>query len=151
MQHILAWSTTWMLDRLTVSFEDSWINIRLTRNPPTKDLSNPDNNIGQRRRRELETAVTQNSVNYRNYNKYTQSVLEYQAISRRRIDLLKGDSILSNLPVNRTILFDCYDADAGLCIKARFSVNNFRTGNSPIYITLNFTVDLSRVGEFKKN
>lgn len=116
-----------------------------------KDLSNPENDIGRRRRREIEATLAQSSVNYRNYNKYTQTVMEYQAISRRRLDLFKDDSILSNLPVNRTILFDCYDAEAGLCIKARFSVNNFRTGNTPIYITLNFTVDLSRVGEFIEN
>lgn len=139
-----------MLDRFTVSFEISRIKIRLTCNTPTKDLSNPENEIGRRRRRELEATVAQSSVNYRNYNKYTQTILEYQAVSRRRIDLFKEDSILSNLPVNRTILFDCYDAEAGHCIRARFSVNNFRTGNTPIYITLNFTVDLSRVGEFKK-
>lgn len=139
-----------MLDRFMVSFQISSINICLTRNHPAIDLSNSENHIGRRRRRELEAAVAQSSVNYRNYNKYTQSVLEYQATSLRRIDLFKDDLILSNLPVNRTILFDCYDAEAGLCIKARFSVNNFRTGNTPIYITLNFTVDLSRVGELKK-
>lgn len=113
------------------------------------DVSNPENDISRRRRRELETSIAQGSVHYRNYNKYTQTVQEYEAISRRRFDLFKDDSILSNLPVNRTILFDCNDAEAGLCVQARFSVNNFRTGNTPIFITLNFTVDLYRVGELR--
>lgn len=89
-------------------------------------------------------------VSYRNYNKYSQTIKEYEAVTaaRRRSSIAQDDVLLTSLPVNRTLLFDCYDAEAGLCVEARFSVTNFRADSSPILITVNFTIDLARVGRF---
>lgn len=55
------------------------------------------------------------------------------------------DVILSSLPPNRTIIFDCYDSEANLCVQAKFSVNNFKVGNIPIQIQLNFSIDLKKI------
>lgn len=99
----------------------------------------------RRRRRDAENA---GRVTYRNYNRYTQRVTEdVHQISRRSAYSVK-DVILANLPINRTIMFDCDIAEEGQCVAARFSVHNFRVGNIPIIVALNFTVDLSKIGNY---
>lgn len=55
------------------------------------------------------------------------------------------DNNLKSLPANRTIIFDCYNATTSFCVKAKFSVNNFQAGKTPILIQLNFTIDLHNI------
>lgn len=102
------------------------------------DPMNPEYEISRKRR----------NINYRNYNRYTQTISNPQySSSRARRSVLNHDPFLDNLPINRTFVFDCYDAAAELCIQARFSVNNFKVGNTPILVSFNFTIDLATVGK----
>lgn len=80
----------------------------------------------------------------RYYNRYTRSILDGHDINRRSVSN-HDDVILTGLPPNRTIIFDCYDSEASLCVQAKFSVNNFLVGNTPILIQLNFSVDLHKI------
>lgn len=57
------------------------------------------------------------------------------------------DSTLKNLPTNRTIFFDCESLDEQHCVQAKFTVHNFKRGDQPILISLNFSIDLNRIGE----
>lgn len=107
---------------------------------------NFDDQIGRRRRRR--DAENAGRVTYRNFNRYTQRVTDDVHQISRRSAFSVNDVILANLPINRTIMFDCDMANEGQCVEARFSVHNFRVGNVPIIVALNFTVDLSKVGKF---
>lgn len=80
------------------------------------------------------------------YNRFTRSILDggIHDINRRSISN-HDDIILTSLPPNRTIIFDCYDSEASLCVQAKFSVNNFKVGNAPILIQLNFSIDLNKI------
>lgn len=80
----------------------------------------------------------------RSYNRYTRSILDGHDINRRSVTN-HDDVILSSLPPNRTVIFDCYDSEANLCVQAKFSVNNFLVGNTPITIQLNFSIDLHKI------
>ncbi|KAJ6640903.1 Integrin alpha-PS3 [Pseudolycoriella hygida] len=80
----------------------------------------------------------------RYYNRYTRSILDGHDVNRRSVSN-HDDVILTSLPPNRTIIFDCYDSEASLCVQAKFSVNNFQVGNTPILIQLNFSVDLNKI------
>lgn len=86
----------------------------------------------------------------RYYNRYTQNVQEFRHnIRRRRSIQFQDDTIISNLPINRTILFDCHDeTGSALCIKGKFSVHNFKSGNNPILVSYIFDIDLSKIGKF---
>lgn len=57
------------------------------------------------------------------------------------------EHILNNLPPNRTIFFDCVNAVEGACVQAKFTVFNFKTGNMPILVSFNFSIDLNVIGE----
>lgn len=52
--------------------------------------------------------------------------------------------VLDNLPSNRTIRFNCAD-DPTFCLQGKFMVQNFRANDSPLVITLNFTVDIKKM------
>lgn len=78
------------------------------------------------------------------YSRYTRSILDGHDINRRSVSN-HDDIILTSLPINRTIIFDCYDSEASLCVQAKFSVNNFKVGNIPIQIQLNFSIDLKKI------
>lgn len=99
-----------------------------------------------RRRRKRRSAENDDHITYRNYNRYTQRITENLHQISRRSTFSVNDVILSNLPINRTIMFDCDMAEEGQCVAARFSVHNFRVGNVPIIVALNFTVDLNKIG-----
>lgn len=60
-----------------------------------------------------------------------------------------NDSILADLPSNRTVHFNCNDGDnkQEFCLQGKFLVTNFKANDSPILITLNFTVDLRNVAK----
>lgn len=84
---------------------------------------------------------------FRVYNQYTGSIDEYHSAYRVATD--KQDQTLKNLPKNRTIFFDCSTSEeTDECTEAQFTVHNFRPGSEPISINLNFSLDLSKIGEF---
>lgn len=92
----------------------------------------------------------------RMYNPYLQQrIFEDEAYSeaplshsRQRRGLFDShEHILNNLPPNRTIHFDCVNADEGACVQSKFTVYNFRPSNVPILVSFNFSVDLNVIGE----
>lgn len=101
-----------------------------------------------RRRRSLESDVE----SVKKYNQYTNSVDDYEASYKLLPN--QDDHTLNNLPPNRTIYFDCTDHETNSCIEAQFTVHNFRPGNTPITIRLDFQLDLKKIDDIfdeKKN
>lgn len=101
-----------------------------------------------RRRRAIQNAQLA-LQSRRSYNRYTRSVQEFQELQTslhgNNMDEVL-DSSLSSLPANRTIFFDC-SANAMGCIQAKFTVANFKVSeNTPIMISVNFTVNLKAMG-----
>lgn len=99
-----------------------------------------------RRRRSLWQNSGYDENIFRVYNQYTGSIDEYHSSYRVSVD--KEDQTLKNLPKNRTIYFDCSTSEeTDECIEALFTIHNFRPGSEAISINLNFSIDLSKVGE----
>ncbi|XP_052841039.1 LOW QUALITY PROTEIN: integrin alpha-PS3-like [Drosophila gunungcola] len=76
----------------------------------------------------------------------TQSEQDYDPITtRQRRDLngLTSDQEQINLPVDRTIVFNCQDTNMTICLRADLSVQ-FRP-DKPISLNISFNVDLSEV------
>lgn len=122
--------------------------------------SNGDASVGdflgdRRRRRSVD------SIRNAYFNPYSQRVVQMDqmassiawdradaADSRRKRDIFStNDRILANLPQNRTIYFDCKDAEQELCLQGKFTVPNVKAGDLPVLITLNFTIDLKKVAK----
>lgn len=104
------------------------------------------NNMHHRRRRSLWQNDDSNNV-FRVFNQYTGAIDEYQ--SSYRVSADKEDHTLKNLPKNRTILFDCSTSEeTEECIEAQFVIHNFRPGSEPISISMNFSLDLAKIGKF---
>lgn len=111
--------------------------------------------LGDRKRRSLENS--QNAY----FNPYLQKVIDNDEMGssiawndvdpmsyRHRRDLFSSnDHILVNLPVNRTIYFDCKNTEEELCLQGKFTVTNFKAEDLPVMITLNFTIDLTKVAK----
>lgn len=118
------------------------------------EISNIDT-IGDRKRRSLE----QRSTAY--FNPYLQKVVDSDELGRslaysemnsmgnryRRDLFTSNDHILANLPVNRTIYFDCMNSEDELCLQGKFTVPNLKADDLPVMITLNFTIDLKKVAK----
>lgn len=89
------------------------------------------------------------------YNHYLEKVVEsnkYSFPGRYRRDIFSSkDYVLSNLPVNRTTYFDCQDPGQDQCLQGKIVVPNFRVTDAVISITLNFTIDMDKVGECHEN
>ncbi len=114
------------------------------------DRSESYDTIGQsnNRRKRLSNNLNDedNEASSRMYNRFTRSVMEEQLASfRGPID--KEDATLASLPRNRTIMLDCVEETSG-CLEIKFKVNNLRPGIDPIIIQLNFSMDLTKIGEF---
>lgn len=98
-----------------------------------------------RKRRSIE------SMQNAHYNPYLQKIIENDQMtsgidSRYKRDLFgSNDRVLANLPANRTIYFDCRNAEEELCLQGKFTVKNIKANDLPVLITLNFTVDLKKV------
>lgn len=92
-----------------------------------------------RKRRSVDTV-------FRSYNRYTRSVDEHQ-VSARISAQNPDDATLSNLPINRSFMFECTEVEMEYCLRARFSVHNFLVGNAPILISLNLSLDLMTFGK----
>lgn len=111
--------------------------------------------VGDRRRRAVE------KMRNAYFNPYSQRVIEMDqmasSIAWDRIDSVDNrhkrdifstnDRILANLPPNRTIYFDCKNAEQELCLQGKFTVPNIKADDLPILITLNFTIDLKKVAK----
>lgn len=111
-----------------------------------------DHQSGKRRRRRSTSRLG------RMYNPYAQQLyaneftypdMALQSHSRKRRGLFDShEHILNNLPLNRTIYFDCVNAEEGACVQAKFTVYNFEPGNVPILISFNFSIDLNVIGKW---
>lgn len=110
----------------------------------------------RRRRRRAIDADTSDAY----FNLYTQSVVDRQQMERfawsdmataggrqKRDIFSTDDRVLANLPANRTIYFDCENEEREMCLVGKFTVPDFATDNSPIMVTLNFTINLDRLGK----
>lgn len=86
------------------------------------------------------------------YNHYLQKAVEtnkyqYSFPGRFKRDIFSSkDHVLANLPVNRTTYFDCQDPAQDQCMQGKIIVPNFRVTDAVIAITLNFTIDMDKVG-----
>lgn len=108
------------------------------------------NSIGIRSRRSLENF--QNSY----FNSYLQKVIERNPRDSSAktdqiddsLDLFSvNDRILSNLPSNRTIYFDCNESNQEHCLVGRFRMFNFKANNAPLLLTLNFSIDMTKMAK----
>lgn len=112
--------------------------------------------IGDRKRRSLENEPSAY------FNPYLQRVIATDAASpsslhwddrdlignRHKRDIFStNDRILANLPPNRTIYFDCKNAEQELCLQGKFTVTNVKANDLPILITLNFMINLKKVAK----
>lgn len=120
------------------------------------DASNTiDSIVGDRRKRSVEANVRRRYSHYlqkviddNEFDSFGSLALNSMSNNRYRRDVLTpNDRLLNNLPVNRTIYFDCQNAEQELCIVAKFTVLNFKASDLPISISLNFSIDLSKIGE----
>lgn len=104
-----------------------------------------NHNMHRRRRSAWEQDNKFDNHVFRVFNSYTGAIDEYHA--SYRIDANKDDVTLKNLPKNRTILLDCHDDEMGDCVEAQFTIHNFRPGNEPISINMNFSLNLAQFGK----
>lgn len=94
------------------------------------------------------------------FNRYLQKVVETKQNQTEHSNVLSeilpnyfrnvqstNDRILASLPANRTIYFDCGDSIDNLCLEGKFTVSNIKASNQPILITVNFTIDMSKVAK----
>lgn len=137
-----------------MDFDASRIGLEydLNNDVPGSDSINSNGDSSRRRRRHL---IDDNNNIY--YNRYSQRIVRSLETNidpftlgvRMKRDLTNiDDNTLKNLPINRTIFFDCNSMDEQQhCIQAKFTVHNFKHGNQPILISLNFSIDLNRIGE----
>lgn len=151
-----ALSTAPIADYNGMQYDTSRIGLEYDLNGNTGVETNTNAAEGRRRRR---SALYEADAGDAYYNLYSQSVVENNqmdtfswrempAFNRRKRDIFNtDDKVLANLPVNRTIYFECQDEEQDRCLVGKFSVPDFMTDNSPIMITLNFTVSLDRLGE----
>lgn len=93
------------------------------------------------------------------FNPYLQKVIENEQLDnsipwneknnikkRDSVDIMSiNDRIVTNLPANRTIYFDCNGPET--CLEGKFRVTNIKSNNSPILIFLNFTIDMTKVAK----
>lgn len=138
-----------------MQFDTSRIGLEYDLNGGNDAANTIDSIVGNRRKRSLEA-----NGRYR-YNQYLNKVVEYNEFDNfgslalnsidhnryRRNILTPNDGLLNNLPVNRTIYFDCQNTEQELCLQAKFTVFNFKADNSAISISLNFSIDLNKIGE----
>lgn len=104
---------------------------------------NNDNIFEERRRRSAE--FNGNTL----FSPYLQKIIQTdQTFDRYRRDIFNtNDHLLSYLPKNRTIFFDCTDTEEEFCLQGKFTVSNFKKDNTPILVMLNFTVDMSKISK----
>lgn len=120
------------------------------------DMNGNDNGDSVKRRRRSIATDTAN----RRYSPYMQRILEEDdfgettvavenfSLNRLRREVATNkDAAINNLPVNRTMFFNCLNPYEEHCFQARITVLNFKAGNVPIMISLNFSIDLNKIGK----
>lgn len=140
-----------------MQFDTSRIGLEYDLNGNNGEESNT--NVGDRRRRRRSTYF-ESDPSDAYFNVYTQNIVEPDEINafawndgttfdrRLKRDIFTSDDkILANLPANRTIYFDCQNEEQEMCLVGKFTVPDFAMDNSPIMVTLNFTINLSRLGK----
>lgn len=75
--------------------------------------------------------------------------LANKARARREVKQGANKYALDELPTKRTIKFFCDDDgyERNLCVNALANVKNFRRGNEPIVVQLNFTLNVKVFGK----
>ncbi|XP_030384138.1 integrin alpha-PS3 isoform X2 [Scaptodrosophila lebanonensis] len=68
---------------------------------------------------------------------------QYARISNAKTHDLPSE-YKEKLPVNRTIVFSCYDPQMTICVRAKLNVYNFRP-EKPITVKMRYSVDLNEV------
>lgn len=157
-------STVPIADYNGMQYDTSRIGLEYDLNGNNGEEANTNAGEQRRRRRSRRSTLYEDDANDAYFNLYSQSVVDHSQIDaftwkempafnkRQKRDIFStDDKILANLPVNRTIYFECQDEEQDLCLVGKFSVPDFFTDNSPIMITLNFTVNLNRLGKFSMN
>ncbi len=138
-------STPRILDNMNSNdFDSSKLGFDYDINAPKDGDAININPISQHRRRRsfFDDSNIEDSI-FRKFNAYTNSLEEYEASVRTLPN--QNDQVLRNLPGNRTIFLNCLDPIANECVEAQFTVYNFKPGNTPIQVTVDFSMDLRRV------
>lgn len=107
--------------------------------------SNPQQAVMNHRKRRSAFEDDFEDMPYRHFNAYTNSIEEYEASVRLLPN--EDDQILKNLPKNRTVYLNCLDPSENECVEAQFTIHNFKSGNTPVEISISFSMDLDRVGK----
>lgn len=141
-----------------MQFDTSRIGLEYDLNGNNGEESNT--NPGDRRRRRR-SAYFESDSSDAYFNVYTQNIVEPDEINtfawndgttfdrRLKRDIFTtDDKILANLPANRTIYFDCQNEEQEMCLVGKFTVSDFVMDNSPIMVTLNFSINLNRLSKF---
>lgn len=91
------------------------------------------------------------------YNHYLQRIIEADKMISNEKSLRaklndenmfdSNDRSLADLPYNRTIYFHCNSFEMRFCLQGRLSVENFNANDSPILITVNFTLNLGNINK----
>lgn len=125
---------------------------------PEFDLNSNTNGDPVRRRRRS----TFGEPSTRRWSPYMQRILEngdqetddtpfsFDSLRLNRLERDVGgnkNAAINNLPLNRTMFFDCQKPFEEHCFQARITALNFKAGNTPIMISLNFTIDLNKIGK----
>lgn len=132
------------LDNMNHNFDSSKLGYDYEFNRPAEDQEL--NQMSHRRRRSI--WQDDDDKVFRVYNQYTGGIDEYHSSYRVAAD--KEDQTLKNLPKNRTIYFDCTNSEEMECVDAQLIIHNFRPGSEPISISLNFSLDLAKIGKLFK-
>ncbi|XP_055379862.1 integrin alpha-PS3-like, partial [Condylostylus longicornis] len=125
-QYEQHFSTVEYLDTRTEKYEKKFTQTH--RNENSNELSHT---ILGRRRRAYEMKATD---------------ADYAEISHKKYSF--NDQLLGTLPQNRSVVFNCTDNDATLCIKAIMRVNNLRaSSDESVKISLKYVVDLDEINK----
>lgn len=137
------------IDNMNKNFDSSKLGFDYDFNSGRQNEQQNLGNMNHRRRRRNVWQDDEGENIFRVYNQYTGSVDEYHP--SYRITSNKEDQTLKNLPKNRTIYFDCSSSEEmDECVEAQFKIHNFRPGSEPINIHLNFSIDLTQIGNIGK-
>lgn len=120
------------------------------------DLNSNDNGDSARRRRRsvpFESTTrgfspyTQRVLNSEEFGSSTAALDDFTPNRLPRSAAVNKDAAINNLPINRTMFFNCENPYDEFCFQARISVLNFKASSTPIMISLKFSIDLAKIGE----
>ncbi|XP_055608647.1 integrin alpha-PS3-like [Uranotaenia lowii] len=110
--------------------------------PTGEHMTDPPIMDDQRRRRR-----STEEVEVSDFNHYTGQLLQHSR-STRSITTV-NQALISDLPVNRTVFFSCNSDPLVMieCADVSVQISNFKPGNVPLMINMQFELDLDQVAE----